>query len=154
MPPVNKTIFSLANYLLLGINVFLSINMLRFLIEVVPSDESLLPILPTILSLLIIMINCVFNLVINYKVFRNKIISNQTRLSYLISGICFILSVVIMLFYLIVMYSDELKADPDSNFYKLILFFILVFVITGLIIAINQFRISKHLKRFAADNLD
>lgn len=152
MLPVNKSIFSVANLSLLSIDIFLSINVLRLLVEAVPSDESLAPLLPTILSLLIIMINCIFNLTIKNKIVRDKIISSQTKRCYLISGVCFIFSIATMLFYLIVMYSDALKTNPDSNFYKLILFFIFVFVITGLIIAINQFRIIKHFKKFEPDN--
>ncbi len=151
---VNKTVFVLANYFLLAVNTFFSISTLRFIIEVMDSDESLAPLLLSILCLLTIMINCLFNLVINYRISRYKAISKQIINFYLISGICFILSVLTVLFYLILMYNDDLKADPDSSSNKAVLLFIFILFITGLIIAINQFGTIKYLKEINTNNLD
>jgi len=151
---VNKTVFVLANYFLLAVNTFLSISTLRFIIEVMDSDESLTPLLPSIFCLLTIMINCLFNLVINYRISRHKAIFKQTINFYLISGICFILSILTILFYLILMYNDDLKTDPDSSSNKVLLLFIFILLITGLIITINQFRTIKYLKEINTNNLD
>ena len=144
--PVKKTLFAIANFFLLVVFVFFGLSMFRFVIEVVPSDESLLPLLPLIASFLIIIINCLFNLAIIRKPFPDKIVSRQTITLYSISGIIFTISILILLFHLIGLYNDELKEAPNDSFVKAILFLIFLFLITGLIIIINQFTIIKYLK--------
>ena len=144
--PVKKTLFAIANLLLLAVFVFLGISMMRFVIEVIPSDESLLPLLPLIASFLIITINCLFNLAIIRKPFPDKTVSKQTITFYSIIGISFTISILIVLFHLIGLYNDELEEDPNSSYVNAILFLIFILLITGLIIIINQFNIIKYLK--------
>ena len=127
--------------------------MLRFVIEVVPSDESLIPLLPLVASFLIIFINCLLNLAI-IRTFPHKTFSKQTITLYSISGIGFTISILIVLFHLIGLYNDELKENPNDNFVKGILFLILILLITGLIIIINQFIIIKYLKGNQKENIE
>jgi|CXWL01.1.fsa_nt_gi uncharacterized membrane protein len=144
--PVKKTPFAIANFFLLAIFVFLGLSIFPFIIEVVPSDESLLPLLPLISSFLIIIINCLFNLANIRKPFPDKTVSKQRITLYSISGILFTISILIVLFQLIGLYNEELKENPNDSFVKVILFLILIILITGLIIVINQFNIIKYLK--------
>ena len=144
--PVKQSLFALANYLLLAFIFFLGISLLRFVIEVVPSNESLLPLLPSISSFIIMIINCLFNLIIFHRKLPDRSISKQTIHLYFISWICFIISLIIISFILFSSYNDELKETPDGNFAYVILFLSFLFLITGLIIAINQFNIIKYLK--------
>lgn len=145
--PVKKTFFAIVNLLLLAVFVVLGLSMLRFTIEVAPSDESLFSLSPLIISFLVTPINCLFNLAIIRKPFPDKIVSKQMITLYSISGILFIASIVFLLFNLIDYYIDELKENPTDSFYKVIIFFIFLLFITGLIIIINQCNIIKYLKR-------
>lgn len=144
-----RTIFVIANYLLLAFTLFQSLYLLRYTAEVVPSDESLLPLLPLALSLVFIIINCLFNLHFANKHFSNNKFSQKKRHLYITSFILFILSIVTLIIPLLKSYNQELKDDPDGGFHYFILFIIFLFLISGIIVIVKQFGIISLIRKFS-----
>ncbi|HQX96738.1 MAG: hypothetical protein IPN82_08870 [Chitinophagaceae bacterium] len=142
--PLNKFFFVVANCLMLAVILLLSVTMLRFTIEDVSSDENLSPLIPIILSFIVIIINCILNLLFISRRLPQQTTWKKLRRWYLVSGIAFFIALVFLIFSFIVAYNEEIRNDSNSNFAVALLVIILIFSIVGAIIAINQLKIINY----------
>lgn len=134
-------IFAIANYLLLAFSLFLFVGSLRFTVEVVPAEESLLSLTPLVLCFVFITIKCLFNLHVFYNYPPENKFSKNKRNFYLFSFVLFILSILTFIIHLISVYNDELRYDPESRFPYFILFIIFIFITPAIIIIVKQYSI-------------
>ena len=142
--PLNKFFFVVANCLMLAVILLLSVTMLRFTIEDVSSDENLSPLIPIILSFIVIIINCILNLLFISRRLPQQTTWKKLRRLYLVSGIAFFIALVFLIFSFIVAYNEEIINDSNSNVYVALLVIILIFSIVVAIIAINQMKIINY----------
>ena len=140
--PLNKFFFVVANCLMLAVILLLSVTMLRF--TIVSSDENLSPLIPIILSFIVIIINCILNLLFISRRLPQQTTWKKLRRWYLVSGIAFFIALVFLIFSFIVAYNEEIRNDSNSNFAVALLVIILIFSIVGAIIAINQLKIINY----------
>ncbi|MBK6992289.1 MAG: hypothetical protein IPH34_10875 [Chitinophagaceae bacterium] len=129
---------------MLAVILLLSVTMLRFTIEDVSSDENLSPLIPIILSFIVIIINCILNLLFISRRLPQQTTWKKLRRWYLVSGIAFFIALVFLIFSFIVAYNEEIRNDSNSNFAVALLVIILIFSIVGAIIAINQLKIINY----------
>jgi carbon starvation protein CstA len=144
--PVKWKLFALANYLFLFAYLLLFIGVLRFIIEEVPHEQPLKPLLPLIAGQLIVILNSILNIYVFHKHLPNKLFSKTLKTAYIISTVLFVISLVVIIISLNQAINDELKVEQKGNFIIFIqsLFFLHIFL--GLFILINQFLIRRFIE--------
>lgn len=139
-------VFGVASYVLLFAYIYFSVVHLKVTVERVPPDVDLTPVMPFIISHLVIVPTLFFNIIIYHKHFSNKILTAMTRTFYLLSVILYALSLTTILISLIFFIIEELRSDdPDAGISPLSLIYSASFLI-GLFILVNQFKLWKLIK--------
>ena len=140
-------LYGVASYILLIVYIYFSIIHLKVTAERVPSDLDLTPIMPFIISHLIIVPTLFFNIIIYHKYFSNKTFTPTTRTFYLLSMILYAFSLTTILISLIYFIIEELRSDdPNAGISPLSLIYTTSFLI-GLFLLVNQFKLWKLIKR-------
>jgi hypothetical protein len=140
-------LYGVANYVLLIAFIYFGIIHLKVTAERVPPDLDLTPIMPFIISHLVMVPALFLNIIFYHKYFSNKRFTSPTRTFYLVSIILYTLSLTTILISLIYFIIEELSSDdPDAGISPLSLIYTASFLI-GLFILVNQFKLWNLIKR-------
>jgi hypothetical protein len=139
-------LFGLANYIMLIAYLYLITLSMRFIIEEVPHEQSLAPLMPVFISQIVIIINLAFNIYAFHIHLPHKPLSHKKKRYYLILFLLNAISFSIITIYSFIEIYDELKSQSFGNFAYFILSVFSLHFLLGLFILVCQFDLRKFIK--------
>ena len=145
-------LFALANYVLLLSYLFFFVMAIRFLTKVEQDGKGLAAFILVIASVLITILNSIFNLYVFHKHLPKKIFSRSMGIFYSISTILFTISWTIILVSYIKLIDDAISSSSANNSLYFPVSVFLLSLFCGLIILGNQVFVRDFItKNYKAD---
>lgn len=133
--------FPVANYIFLALYSFLLISFMRISADT-PESGGLMEV-ALLLSPLIIIINCLYNI----SVFRKRSKLQTISTFYLVSAIMFVLSLCFFAIIFGTYIKMETDDNPDHSGNEMMLFLLCINIAVGLFIFLTQLRLWSNLKK-------
>jgi len=145
--PLKWTIFGIANYALLLLYAFILHLSFKVIIEKIPAETDLTPLLPILISNVIIVLNSLFNIIVFHRHLPGNPFSHSKGILNLAAAILYFIALIIMIYSLNQSINDELRSGETEGLVGFLQALFFSTIVLGIFIFVNQLMIRNYLEK-------
>ncbi len=145
--PAQWTLFKLANYIFLFIAVFHFLQLLNFIVLVVPQGEGVSVMMEVSPLMLITFCNSIFSLHVARRHYPDYPMGHHKKILFLVSASLFIIAQIVIIYFLYEILNEEIVIGGSPKILRFLWFNFFLHLLGGFFIFTNQLILVNHINK-------